>query len=158
MENDETAGEINVFMDRWADLFSYIMTQSFKGKIEADRYNALILLFKGLGKIINLMDAMSDIHEDSKNGKFNLLLRCEPLAIVNCDKMLNDGYNKYSKRILSERETLLSTLPRLQLNESFPIVYNILTHCLDKEMKKVFELMVLKKPNTEKTLFNCKEF
>lgn len=158
LEKNETLREIDVFLDRWADIFSYIMTQPFKEKIETDRYNGLTLLFKGLGRIINLMDAMSDVHEDHRNNKFNLLLRVEPLVFLDNEKTLNETYSKYLKRIQSERETLLSTLPRLQLNESFHIVYNLLTHCLDKEMKKVFELMVLRKQNNEKTLFNCKEF
>jgi hypothetical protein len=59
---------------------------------------------------------------------------------------------------MNERALLLSTLPRLLLADAFPIVHNILTHCLDKEMKIVFELMVLRKQNSQKTLFNCKEF
>lgn len=158
LEKDTTVREVDVFLNHWAELFSYIMTQPFKGKIAEERYQALKVMFTGLGKIINLMDAMSDIHADRKNGQFNLLLRSETSARVDDEKWLNETYSKYLNRVQKERVFLISALPSLQLQDSLPIVHNILTHCLDKEMKIVFESMVLRKQNNEKTLFNCKEF
>ncbi|MBI4382925.1 MAG: hypothetical protein HY579_02690 [Nitrospinae bacterium] len=158
LEKDPGARDIEVFLERWAALFSYIMTQPFKGKIDGDRHQALALWFNGLGKIVNLMDAMTDIHQDLKAGKFNLLLRTEPGPRADNDEWLNAAYQKYFKTIQDKRAELLALLPRLGLSESLPVAQNILTHCLDKEMVKVFESMVLRKENQERLLFNCKEF
>ncbi|MBI4389847.1 MAG: hypothetical protein HY580_06670 [Nitrospinae bacterium] len=158
LEKDPAARDIEVFLERWAALFAYIMTQPFKGKIDGGRHEALARWFGGLGKIVNLMDAMTDIHDDLKAGKFNPILRTEPNPRADDDEWLNAAYQKYFKTIQDMRGGLIELLPRLGLNESLPVAQNILTHCLDKEMVKVFESMVLKKEHREKLLFNCKEF
>lgn len=158
LEKDDGEKNIDVFLERWAVIFSYIMTQPFKGKIDEARHDALKLWFRGLGRIVNLLDAMSDIHRDSKAGKFNPILRGEFSPRLDSVEWLNAIYAKYRKIAEDQRQELLSILPRLGLRESLPVAQNILSHCLDKEMKKVFESMVLKKENNEKLLLNCKEF
>lgn len=158
LENDESIRDMDVYLDFWGDTFSYIMTQPFKDKISDARLVHLKFFFAELGKIINLLDAMADLHQDKRNQHFNLLLRAEKPALFDDDDSLKILYQKYSLRIKEIQASLLSTLPQLELRESWAIVQNILTHCLDNEMRKVFESMVLRKEVPEKLLFNCKDF
>ncbi len=158
LELDETIKEADSFLEAWGVLFAYIMTQAFKGKIDDRRYKALSGFFRGLGKIINLLDAMSDVHEDSKNGQFNPILRSESSADLDNPEWLNTAFTKYGKIIQSERKILLQLLPEIGLRESLAIVQNILSDCLDKELEKVFLLMVEKKQTNQRMLFNCNEF
>lgn len=158
LENDESIGDIDVYLDFWGETFSYIMTQPFREKIPESRLTQLKFFFAELGKIINLMDAMTDIHQDKRNRHFNLLLRAEKPALFDDEDSLKTLYQKYSCRIRAIQASLLSTLPHLELQESQAIVQNILTHCLDNELGKVFESMVLRKNIPGKLLFNCKDF
>ena len=134
------------------------MTQPFKDKVDPSRLSALEVLFTGLGKIINLLDAMEDFHSDLKAGRFNLIQHAEEAVDPEDRARLEKTYDKYSQLIANEKQALLTCLPALSLNESFPVVENIITHCLDKETGKVFESMIEKKQNPERTLFNCKDF
>lgn len=158
LEDDTTVGDVDIYLDCWGDIFSYIMTQPFKGKIEDRTHNSLERFFRGLGKIINLLDAMADVHEDRESGQFNLILRAEPPASMADETGLRTVYEKYAGKIQRERDRLMPLPPAIGLRESLSIVNNILTHCLDNEMKKVFDFMVLRKRDRRRILFNCKDF
>lgn len=158
LEEDERPHDLKVYLDQWAELFGYIMAQPFKGSIDEKRRELLVTLFEGLGRTINLIDSMTDLHEDHAAGSFNLILKTVNSAKISDRRWLEDQYKRGQGVIEDERAKLLPLLPRLGLRESFPIMQNILTHCLDNEMKKVFEFMVLKKKRSERLLFNCKDF
>ena len=142
----------------WGETFAYIMTQPFKDKIDPARLSALNIFFTGLGKVINLIDAMEDFHSDLKAGRFNLIQHSEKTSDPENLTWLEETGQKYAQHIVNEKQILLKCLPTLSLKESFPVVQNIITHCLDKETAKVFEFMIKKEQNPERTLFNCKEF
>ncbi|GEM_PF-1702194 len=159
LEEDSSIKKADVYLDHWGDLFAYIMTQPFSGKIEPERYEALKGLFSGLGKIINLLDALADIRIDSDSGQFNPILKAESPKDPQKKEWLESTYNNYTGLINSERQKILNTLPALALRESLSIVQNILTHCLDRELKKVFDSMVLNDSKEKnRLLFNCKDF
>ncbi|MFQ5673246.1 MAG: DUF5685 family protein [Nitrospinales bacterium] len=158
LEKDEAIKNIDIFLGRWAEIFSYIMSQPFKGKIADGPHGLLKRFFQRLGKVINLLDAMADIHIDYKNSQFNLILRAEPLVETESRNWLGKTHEKYSQRLEAERKELLTLLPGLNLRESYSIVQNILTHSLDNELKKVFDFMVLKKKHRDRVLLNCKDF
>jgi len=155
---EESSKSFSEIQECWGETFAYIMTQPFKDKVDPSRLSALEVLFTGLGKIINLLDAMEDFHSDLKAGRFNLIQHAEEAVDPEDRARLEKTYDKYSQLIANEKQALLTCLPALSLNESFPVVENIITHCLDKETGKVFESMIEKKQNPERTLFNCKDF
>ena len=101
---------------------------------------------------------MEDLHKDNANNHFNPILRQENSEIPKAEPSLSKWYEKWKTQVLSERDKLVQILPSLALRESLPIAQNILTHCLDKELKKVFDSMVLKKKQNRHMLFNCKDF
>ncbi len=155
----EKNGEgISAIQDCWGKTFSYIMTQPFKDKIDAEKFEALQVFFNGLGKIINIVDSMEDLHVDLKAKRFNLIVSEEKPETPDNSVWLEENFNKYRQKVWDERDRLLPCMQNLHLKESWPIAHNILTHCLDNELAKVFEFMVRKKKNTEQTLFNCKDF
>lgn len=158
LENNRSISDIDIFLNCWGETFSYIMSQPFSGKIEDWQYDLLKRFFAGLGKIINLLDAMTDIHEDRKNAKFNPILRSEKSVDWDNEPDCAEAYRKYSQKLLEEKQRLLGMLPALGFRESHPIVFNILTHCLDKETEKVFKYMVQGIKNSQRLLFNCKDF
>ena len=158
MENDLAILEAKSFLDHWGETFAYIMTQPLLGKIESERLKSFRLFFSGLGRVFNLLDAMKDLHEDKKNGHFNPILRQEVSKVPKDENGLQLWYVRWQAEVLNEREELLQVMPLLALRECQPIVQNILTHCLDKELKKVFDSMVIRKKQTERTLLNCKDF
>jgi hypothetical protein len=154
-KNDASYAKIQ---ECWGETFSYIMTQPFTEKIDSDRLKALQVLFTSLGKVINLIDAMEDFHADLKAERFNLIHHTEKTQPPYERTWLEETAKKYTRLIINEKKILQRCLPTLNLNESFPLVQNIITDCLDKETSKVFEFMVEQKKNTERTLFNCKDF
>ena len=159
LEEDASIREITVYLDHWGDLFAYIMTQPFSKKIEEKRFQALRDMFSGLGKIINILDAMADIREDLASGQFNPILKVDSPRNPKDKEWLKIAYKNYSGMIKMERQKIFKLLSVLALRESFAIVQNILTHCLDRELKKVFDLMVLNDLKGEgRLLFNCKDF
>ena len=158
MENDSTIYEAKTFLDHWGETFAYIMTRPFEDKISQKRLKSFRIFFAGLGRIINLVDAMEDLHKDNANNHFNPILRQENSEIPKAEPSLSKWYEKWKTQVLSERDKLVQILPSLALRESLPIAQNILTHCLDKELKKVFDSMVLKKKQNRHMLFNCKDF
>jgi hypothetical protein len=111
-----------------------------------------------LGKIVNLLDAMTDIHEDRKNAGFNPILRAEKSVDWDQEPARAAAYNRYSQKLLGERRQLLGMLPALGLREAHPLALNILTHCLDKETEKVFKCMVQGARRSQPLLFNCRDF
>ena len=155
---EESSKSFSEIQECWGETFAYIMTQPFKDKVDPSRLSALEVLFTGLGKIINLLDAMEDFHSDLKAGRFNLIQHAEEAVDPEDRARLEKTYDKYSQLIANEKQALLTCLPALSLNESFPVVENIITHCLDNESGKVFESMVEKRENPERILFNCKDF
>ncbi len=159
LEEDLSIREPAVYLDHWGNLFAYIMTQPFSEKIEEKRCEALKDMFAGLGKIINVLDAMADVREDAASEQFNPILKAESPKDPNDREWLEFAYKNYSEMILIERQKILKLLPILALRESLSIVQNILIHCLDRELKKVFDSMVLNDSKTEsRLLFNCKDF
>lgn len=155
-ELEESSASFSDIQEYWGETFAYIMTQPFKEKV--DRHSTLKNFFKLLGKVINLLDAMEDFHSDLKARRFNLIHHAEEASHPDDKTWLEKTCKKYSQLIASEKQELRACLPALNLNESFPVVENIITHCLDKETEKVFESMVNKKQNPERILFNCKDF
>jgi hypothetical protein len=147
-----------MFLDQWGTVFAHVMTQAFQDKIAKECFAALHTLFHGLGRLINLFDAMADVHADHAAGRFNPILRAEPDLNLTRENSLQDSYNKYLEKIRSERNALMSLLPALDLRDSYPVVHNILTYSLDREARKVHDAMVLHQPVSEKMFFNCKEF
>tara|TARA_B100000686_G_scaffold320900_1_gene373047 strand:- start:1183 stop:1971 length:789 start_codon:yes stop_codon:yes gene_type:complete len=158
MEEDPSILSAQLFLDHWGETFGYIMTSPFKNKIDSKRLMSFRHFFSGLGRVINLLDAMADLHDDKKNGHFNPILRQENSKIPTDENVLRKLYSKWKKEVESERAELLQILPSLALHECLPILQNILTHCLDKELKKVFYSMVKKKKQTQRMLLNCKDF
>jgi len=158
LEKDEAVKNIDMFLGGWAEIFSYIMSQPFRGKIAGESHQLLKRFFRKLGKAVNLLDAMADIHIDRRNNRFNPILRAEPFVEIENRTWLSRAHEKYSQLLEAERKELLALLPGLNLRESHSIVHNILTHSLDNELKKVFDFMVLKKTNRDRVLFNCKDF
>ncbi|MFQ5482808.1 MAG: DUF5685 family protein, partial [Nitrospinaceae bacterium] len=158
LEKDPAARDLDVFLDQWGRLFAYIMTQPFAGKIEATRHLALHDLFWGLGKVIYLMDSMADLNSDLQQSRFNLLYRVETEAQPESESWRREMYAKYQARLINQRDGLLGLLPAVELRESHPIVVNILTCGLDRELRKVFDNMVLKKPVSQNLLLNCQDF
>jgi hypothetical protein len=157
-ELEESSGSYAEIQESWGKTFAYIMTQPFKEKIDPSRYSGLESFFAGLGKVINLLDAMEDFHSDLKAKRFNLIHHAEKTSHPDDKVWLEETCKKYSQIITNEKQALQACLPVLSLNESFPVVQNIITHCLDNETGKVFESMVEKKENPERILFNCKDF
>ena len=157
-ELEENSGNFSEIQEYWGKTFAYIMTQPFKEKIDANRLSALEKFFAALGKVINLLDAMEDFHTDLKSGRFNLIQHSEKSVHPEDRAWLAETHKKYRQLFVGEKQALRSCLPALSLNESFPIVENIITHCLDNESGKVFESMVEKRENPERILFNCKDF
>ncbi len=155
---EENSGSYGEIQECWGETFAYIMTQPFKDKIDPARLSALKTFFTGLGKIINLIDAMEDFHADLKAGRFNLIHHSENPVCPDKKTWLEETAHKYTQLIAYEKQALQECLPVLDLKESFPVVQNIITHCLDNETAKVFEFMVKKEQNPERTLFNCKDF
>ncbi len=155
---EQSSASYSEIQERWGETFAYIMTQPFKDKIDASRFSALEVFFKSLGKVINLIDAIEDFHSDLKAGRFNLIHHTEQSSNPDNRTWLEETGKKYVQHIVSEKQALQECLPALGLIESLPVVQNIITHCLDKETAKVFEFMVKKKQNPERTLFNCKDF
>ncbi len=159
LEEDLSIREPAVYLDHWGYLFAYIMTQPFSEKVEEKRCQALRDMFSGLGKIINLLDAMADVKEDASSGQFNPILKAESPKDPKDREWLEFAYKSYSGMIKTERQKIFKLLPILALRESLSIVQNILTHCLDRELKKVFDSMVLDDSKKEnRLLFNCKDF
>lgn len=158
MERDPSLRDINLHLNQWGGLFSYIMSQPFLGKIEKERHDVLSRWFEHLGRILYLLDSMADLHEDQTSGEFNLILRAEDNVQSANENWLKTIYNQYQGRVHEERMSMVQLLPSLSLNESFSIVSNILTHGLDRECAAVFDALVLKKPKTQKLLFNCQDF
>jgi hypothetical protein len=155
---EENSGSYSEIQQYWGKTFAYIMTQPFQEKIDPCRLSALETFFTGLGKVINLLDAMEDFHSDLKAGRFNLIRHTEKTVHPDERTWLEETFKKYSQFIVREKQALQACLPNLSINESFPVVQNIITHCLDKETGKVFESMVEKRQNSERILFNCKDF
>lgn len=155
---EKISGSYSEIQEHWGETFASIMTQPFKGKIESARFTALEVFFNRLGKVINLIDAVEDFHSDLKARRFNLIHHAEESTSPEDRAWRVETCKKYGQLIGNEKQALQACLPALSLNESFPVVQNIITHCLDKETAKVFEFMVEKKDNPERTLFNCKEF
>ena len=158
LEEDPAQTQSSSFLNHWGETFSYIMTQPLEGKIASERLNVFQSFFAGLGRIIYLLDAMIDLHEDHLANRFNPILS-EEMVDPPADKtVLRDWYNRWGKKIRKEQRILLDLIPELGLRESLSIINNILTHCLDKTLKKVFDSMVLNKKQTYRTLFNCQDF
>ena len=158
LENDPSILNASKFLNHWGETFAYIMTQPLNGKLECDRLKHFHQFFSGLGRIINLLDAMMDLHEDHLARRFNPILREENSKLPIDEKKLQEYFRRWEKKICEEQKALLNLLPALALHESLSIVKNILTHCLDKALKKVFHSMVLRKKQTQPTLFNCQDF
>lgn len=158
MEQDDSVRDLDLFLDRWGMVFAHVMTQAFQGKIAKERQDALHALFHGLGRLINLFDAMADLHADRAAGRFNPILRANPDLNLNDENSLQDSYNKYLEKIRRERDTLLHSLQALNLHDSYAVVHNILTYGLDREARTVHGAMVLNQPVSEKMFFNCKDF
>ena len=158
MEEDPGQTQSSPFLNHWGETFAYIMTQPFNGKIELHRLKVFQQFFSGLGRIINLLDAMTDLHEDQIGNHFNPILKEEASAPPINENELKKWHIRWEKKVRKEQMSLLTIFPALALRESFPIIENILTHCLDKTLKKVFESMVLRKKGVHRTLFNCQDF
>ena len=158
LENDPSLKDSSRFLNHWGETFSYIMTQPLNGKIEPHRLKAFQRFFAGLGRLINLLDAMTDLHEDRTTNRFNPILQEENSEPPLNEDALKKWYMRWEKKVRKEQMDLLDLFPVLALRESLPIIQNILTHCLDKALKKVFESMVLKKKQVHQTLFNCQDF
>jgi hypothetical protein len=159
LEEDSSVRDSTIYLDHWGSLFAYIMTQPFSEKIDEERCQALREMFTGLGKIINLLDAMADVKEDAASGQFNPILKAESPENSKDREWLESAYKIYSGIIQTERQKILKLFPVLALRESLSIVQNILTHCLDRELKKVFDSMVLDESKEKgRLLFNCKDF
>ncbi len=158
MERDPSLRDINLHLEQWGSLFSYIMSQPFLGKIEQQRYETLTRWFNRLGRILYLLDSMADLHKDLSSGEFNLILRAENNVESDNENWLKTIYNQYQGRVHEERMDMVQLLPALNLNESLSIVSNILTHGLDRECAKVFDTLVMKKHSSQKLLFNCQDF
>ncbi|CAI2717897.1 DUF5685 family protein [Nitrospina watsonii] len=158
LEQDAAVRDLDRFLDQWGAVFAHIMTQAFLDRIAKDRFEALYAFFHELGRVINLLDAMTDLHADHAAGRFNPILRAEPDLNLTDENCLQATYNKYLEKIQAGRDTLLDRLPALELRDSWPLVQNILSHSLDRESRKAFEAMVLQRPVTEKMFFNCKDF
>lgn len=158
LEEDESVRGLDVFLDQWGVVFAHVMTQAFQDKIAKERFEALHALFYGLGRLINLLDAMADVHADRAAGRFNPILRAEAGLNLTDENYLRDSYNKYLEKIRSERDALMNHLPALALSDAYPVVHNILTYSLDREARTVHDAMVLNRPVSEKMFFNCKDF
>ncbi|QPJ62637.1 MAG: hypothetical protein G3M70_12435 [Candidatus Nitronauta litoralis] len=158
MERDPSLKDIDLHLSQWGELFSYIMSQPFRGKIEPDRHEVLARWFDHLGRILYLLDSMEDLHKDLDSEEFNLILRAEDNVESANENWLKTIYNRYQQRVHEQRMNMLELLPRLELNESHSIVSNILTHGLDRQCATVFDALVSKKPKTQKLLFNCQDF
>ncbi|MCF8721982.1 hypothetical protein LQ236_000002 [Nitrospina gracilis] len=158
MERDLSVTAIDRFLDQWGKVFAHIMTQAFQDKIGKDRFEALYAFFLELGRLINLLDALADLHADHSACRFNPLLRAEPGLNLTDENCLRDTYNKYLETVHAGRDRMLNLLPDLDLRDAWTIVNNIVTYSLDREAQKAHDALVLRKPVSEKMFFNCKDF